>query len=89
MMRNSSILYRLQPAQWAPQTIQVFGETLNKADQMPGGINSPVWLKDVQYTTGGAWTDINTDAGATDPNIHGAAKLTSKLYKIWDKACLN
>jgi hypothetical protein len=85
--RNNSVLWRVSPAGWQPDAVQANGETHNDRNQMPGGVNAPMWLDQVQYTVGGGWIDINTPVSITDPTIHGAVKASSHLYKIWDKAC--
>jgi hypothetical protein len=85
--RNSAVLWRVRPTLWVPATVQAYGEVHNRTDQMPGGVRAPVWLDQVQYTIGGAWTDINSAAGVTDGTLHGVEKTNSHLYKIWDKRC--
>lgn len=78
---------RVSPAPWQPNAVQANAEVHNDRNQMPGGFNAPLWMDQVQYTNGGAWTDINTPDFVTDPNIHGGVKTNSHLYKAWDKAC--
>ncbi|MBI2782404.1 MAG: hypothetical protein HYX55_11500 [Chloroflexi bacterium] len=85
--RNGSVLWRVSPTAWVPATVQSEGEIHNRTDQMPGGFNNPLYLDQMQYTTGGAWTDMNTNSFVTNSTIHSALKFSSRLYKIWDKAC--
>lgn len=85
--KNGSVLWRVRPAQFVPNTIQANGEIHNDMNQMPGGTNAPLWLDNVQYTVGGGWIDINTAGGATHTSWHGFQKVNGHFYKIWDKGC--
>jgi hypothetical protein len=85
--RNNSVLWRVSPTLWQPNTVQVNGETHNRANQMPGGFNATVWLEQVRYSVGGGWININSPVSITDPNIHFASKESSSFYRIWDWAC--
>lgn len=85
--KDNSVLWRVRPATFVPNAVQSNGEIHNDMNQMPGGVNAPLWLNNVQYTIGGGWIDINTAGGASLPNWHGVQKVNGHFYKIWDKGC--
>jgi hypothetical protein len=88
--RNNVVLHTAD-ALWQPKTVQVYGETHNRGDQMPGGTSYHVVFLSAQYilSNGTTWLSMGTNAGATDPTIHGAVKVDNARYEIWDKACVN
>jgi hypothetical protein len=84
--KNSQVLHTAN-ALWAPATIQIYGETHNRADQMPGGFNNHNTFKEAHYTFGAGWLNMASAAGVNDGAIYGAVKVNNEWYEIWDKAC--
>lgn len=85
----NGVILHAAPAHWRPETVQIQGETHTRADQMPGGYNARVTMKESHFIVdgGSTWLFINTAAGVTDSTIHGANKVNAEWYEIWDRAC--
>jgi hypothetical protein len=86
--RNNQVLHTAN-ALWQPKTVQIYGETHTKADQMPGGVDNHNTFTEAHYipNNGGAWLDIASAAGTNDAVTYGAVKINNEHYQIWDKAC--
>lgn len=82
--RNGSLL-DMQPRTFVPNQYQVFGETHDRMDQMPGGSSSRAQFLGTQYRTGTTWTNVNSAIGA-DP-LFGGTHPTAGRYDIWDNGC--
>lgn len=86
--RNNQVLHTTN-ALWQPKTVQIYGETHSKADQMPGGVANHNTFREAHYipNNGGAWLNIGAAAGTNDAVTYGALKVNNEAYDIWDKAC--
>jgi hypothetical protein len=68
---------------------EVFGETHDLVDQMPGGVNSHVRFVNTQYNSGGQWTFVTSPILPSDPVVHAGTNPSLGRYEIWDTACAN
>jgi|SRR5438093_7720138 len=95
---GSSLNEVWSPTNWIPHEAQASGETLSKADQMPGGYLTAgdyVDLFDSEYYTSGAWhyfnpgaqTFIADQAGTDESALFGQKVWNSRDISIWDKKC--
>jgi hypothetical protein len=65
---------------------QVFGETHDKEDQLPGGVLNPVRFRNTSYFTGYYSSHIVNSAPNPD-TLFGMAHPSSGRYDIWDRKC--
>ena len=66
---------------------QIFGETHDYVDQMPGGAASHVVFSTATFFTGaGHSANYVTSAIHTDPQF-GVSNPSTARYEIWDRAC--
>lgn len=72
---------------WVPNNFEIFGETHNRDDQMPGGTQAHLDFNQTFVKLGANWYSPGSSASATDPTIHGALLAHPTDYDIWDKAC--
>jgi hypothetical protein len=81
--RNGSILTSSTQL-WNPGSYQLYGETHDQSDQMPGGYNNhSVFI----YATYNHTTSVSSAAGTNQSTWYGATKVGAGDYEIWDKAC--
>jgi hypothetical protein len=77
---------------WDPTQYQIYGETHNKADQMPGAVSNHELFLNTYSKHGGVWWSLTSpmDTGGlveNDPINYGIARINSVDYEIWDKKC--
>ena len=74
---------------FSPYAYEFFGETHNRADQMPGGSGNRVVFQNMVYHTGAGHTPhwVTTDFGTREPAFYGFANPTDANGQIWDKEC--
>jgi hypothetical protein len=72
---------------FTPSEYQVFGETHDRVDQMPGGVNAPVTFIQTNYFTGSGHTTHIATAGISTVSYYGVSNRGGGTYWIWDKAC--
>lgn len=74
---------------FTPTQYQVFGETHDWVDQLPGATNVHVNFVNTDYFTGASHTaHVSTSAITSGvPNQWGVAGPTAGKYQIWDKPC--
>jgi len=70
---------------FTPQVYEVFGETHDAVDQMPGGVNKHVTFVNTQYFPGPVFV---TSSIFTNPP-YAASNPSTGRYEIWDTACAN
>ncbi|MGH2463837.1 MAG: hypothetical protein ACRDGI_00085 [Candidatus Limnocylindrales bacterium] len=72
---------------WSPNEYQVFGETHDLEDQMPGGTGNVAVFNSVDARTGSSWTHV-TPVPWFDNNggTYFGASDSSNFF-LWDKAC--
>lgn len=76
-------------AQWVPNSIQIFGEVLNRASQMPGDVTDKMNFKVADYRLGDfMWRDMSVAPGTNQPASFGVGQPASDAYTIWDKGCV-
>jgi hypothetical protein len=78
--------------QFSPGTYQMFGETHDFVDQMPGGVNTHEVFSSSKYYTGSGHTSHTQTAGITNNDLPlqwGGTHPSSGRYEIWDKPCTN
>lgn len=71
----------------APAQYQIFGETHDAADQMPGGYNAPATFTSAKYYTGTSHTAHTVTSSIHTDSLYGVAHPSSGRYEIWDWAC--
>lgn len=71
----------------APGQYQIFGETHDAADQMPGGYNAPETFTSAKYYTSSSHTSHTVTSAIHTQSIYGADHPSSGAYEIWDWAC--
>jgi hypothetical protein len=82
--RNNTII-DYQPRSYVPNAYQIFGETHDVWDQMPGGASSKAQFLSTQYRVGTTWSYVNTSINP-DPLFGGTHPSTGR-YDIWDNRC--
>lgn len=67
----------------------MFGETHDRADQMPGGTGLHETFRVARYYTGSGFTahTINSSMWTSNSTWYGFSKVAAGSYDIWDKAC--
>jgi hypothetical protein len=70
---------------FTPQLYEVFGETHDAVDQMPGGVNKHVTFVNRQYFPGPVFV---TSSIFTNPP-YAVSNPSTARYEIWDTACAN
>ena len=84
----SGVGLTFQSAIPAPTEYQLFGETHDLADQMPGGTGAhEKFTFGFYYTGAGHTSHVMTSAITTDTTYYGVKKVADGKYDIWDKAC--
>lgn len=91
MSVNGSVLFATAN-NWDPSQYQIYGETHNKADQMPGSVSNHEVFLNTYSKHGGSWWSLPsvTDVGGpgeADPINYAALRVNSIDYEIWDKKC--
>jgi hypothetical protein len=72
---------------WVPNNFEIYGETHNRNDQMPGGTQAHMDFNNTFVKIGANWYSPGSSPTASDPTIHGASHPHPSDYDIWDKAC--
>lgn len=76
-----------------PTEIQIFGETHDRSDQMPGGSNltSRVTVTNSRYMTGAThvFHTVTNNFGTANSTSYGFSNPSDGNYEMWDKACAN
>ena len=77
-----------EPSTTAPNEDQVFGETQNYNDQMPGGTGAHVTFTSTleQHSGSTTWYNVTAPVQALAP--YGGSRPSSGRYEIWDTGCL-
>jgi hypothetical protein len=71
---------------WSPTRWEIFGETHDRADQMPGGYNGHAHFSNSQFRQSGSWQVANATPHS-DGTINKATHPWAGAYDIWDTAC--
>jgi hypothetical protein len=76
-------------ANWTPASYQVFSETQDTADQMPGGYNSGshAYFVSTWYNNGSGWLAPSGDTVHYYTPTSYAQKVGSQEYDTWDLKC--
>lgn len=82
--RNSKLI-DYQPRSYVPNAYQIFGETHDVWDQMPGGSSARAQFLSTQYRVATSWSYVNTSINP-DPLFGGTHPATGR-YDIWDNRC--
>lgn len=70
---------------FTPSDYQMFGETHDRVDQMPGGTIAPASFRYAWYRKNGIWYDMT---GSITPHpYYGGSKTGPGVYDIWDLGC--
>lgn len=78
--------YKTFTGTFTPSQYQVFGETHDYADQMPGGTSNHVTFTNTQYFTGSGTTHwVTSSIQAVSP--YGGSHPSTGRYDIWDTKC--
>lgn len=73
-----------------PAEYQVFGETHDWVDQMPGGTGTHVVFNNTNYFTGSGHTaHLSTSSITSAYSRYGHSGPSSGKYQIWETACSN
>ncbi len=74
---------------WDPDTYEIYGETHQYGDQMPGGTGSHMVFDNTVYSVQGNsdWWGLGSPAGTNQDNWYGADRIDSSRYEVWDRAC--
>jgi hypothetical protein len=71
----------------APTEYQMFGETHDLGDQMPGGTNLKETFTTSRYYTGSTYTSHVMTSGISSQSHFGTSTTGTGSYSAWDKAC--
>lgn len=76
-----------QYGSFVPGQYQIFGETHDWADQMPGGTGKHVTLNNSNYWTGANHTAHLVTTPINTEQYYGVSNPSTSNYQIWDKSC--
>jgi hypothetical protein len=82
--RNGQLLITVGPS-FVPSNYQIFSETHDLQDQMPGGTVLNEFFRFSQYFSAGGWHNA-TPIGTTEP-YYGYNNPLGGGYDVWDKSC--
>lgn len=85
---DNQILLRTDSGIPTPTQYQIFGETHDRADQMPGGTGAHVSLSSATYYTNSSHLAHIVDGAINPDPLFGGAHPSLGRYEIWDKACV-
>lgn len=85
---NGMLYAGLGAVAWTPASYQIFGETHNRLDQMPGGRNAHAKFLNTYYTASATWSPwFSLTTGVSHADTAGAVRVNSVDYEIWDLVC--
>jgi hypothetical protein len=86
--RNSTLMKEVAGG-WTPKGIQLYGETHNTNNQMPGDTNNHVTMSNAYYILQGetSWRTFASAAGSNNDAWYGTSKISNSKYEIWDRYC--
>lgn len=84
---DNGIYLMSEPAEWIPNSAQVFGEIHTLADQMPGGYYDPDNFSDTLWQVGSTAYDFNGVPVNYSSTYFNNAKYSSTDLQIGDQSC--
>jgi hypothetical protein len=86
--RDGQTLDSISNVQWIPDGAEMNGHTSTLGEQMPGGYLTRSRFEQANIKIGSTWYYFDGPiTQITNPTDHGAQKLNSTTFEIWDKDC--